>query len=268
METRSVEVASFEPAAIPLGGIRWPAVFAGLAVGLGVQLLLMLFGVAAGFAVYGAGGRPDGSSLSIAAGVWNTISMIIAALVGGYVAARSSGLRRHADGVIHGVVAWGAAMLFFAMLTGSVTGSALSGMFGATAAPPVAASSADSASVGDLLSSLERGDRQRTANIMRQRFGLSEEQASLAADRALALAGRPEAAASPEAPREVSDAAQTASAASTWLSVMILLSLLAGAGGGLLGARGARQRALHGQYDEQRIVRQTRTTQHNVPLTS
>lgn len=267
METRSVEVTSLEPAAIPLDGIRWPAVFAGLAVGLGVNLLLMLFGVAAGFAVYGAGGRLDGSSLSIAAGVWNTISMIIAALVGGYVAARASGLRRNIDGVIHGVVAWGASMLLFAMLTSSVTGSAISGLFGAAASPPVVSRSVDAASVGDLLSSLERGDRQATISIMRERFGLSDEQAGLAADRALALAGRPEAAASTEARREVSDAAQTVSAASTWLSVMILLSLLAGAGGGLLGAHGARKRALHGRYDEQRIVRRT-TTQHNVPLTS
>lgn len=266
METSSVEVTSLDSRAIPLDGIRWPAVFAGLAVGLGVNLLLMLFGVAAGFAVYGAGGRPDGSSLSIAAGVWNTISMIIAALIGGYVAARSSGLRRNIDGVIHGVVAWGASMLFFAMLTSTVTGGAISGIFGAAVTPPVAARPADAASVGDLLSSLERGDRQTTINIMRDRFGLNDEQAGLAADRALALAGRPEAA-SPEARREVSDAAQTASAASTWLSVMILLSLLAGAGGGLLGAHGARKRGLHGRYDEQRIVRR-QSTQHNIPLTS
>lgn len=52
------------------------------------------------FGVYGAGGRPDGSSLLIAAGVWNTICMIISALFGGYVAVHSSGLRRHAGGVM------------------------------------------------------------------------------------------------------------------------------------------------------------------------
>lgn len=264
METRSVEISSAEPAEIPLGGIRWPAVFAGLAVGLGIQLLLMLFGIATGLAVYGAGERPDGSSLTIAAGIWNTISMILAALVGGYVAARSSGLRRHADGIIHGVVSWGASMLFFALLTGSITGSAISGMFGVAGSPAVAARSGDAASsIGPLLSSIERGDRQRTISIMRDRFALNEEQATQAADRALALGGRPESSSKPET---VNDAAQTASAASTWLSLMILLSLLAGAGGGLFGARGARQRAYHGRYDEQRVLHRAQATQH-VPLT-
>lgn len=261
VDTRTLEATSFESANIPLDGIRWPAVFAGLAVGLGVHLLLMLFGIAFGLAVYGAGQSPDGGSVSIAAAVWNTISMLIAALVGGFVAARSSGLRRNADGMIHGVVAWGAAMLFFAALTGSVTGTAVSGMFGMAASPAVSERSADSASMGELLTSIQRGDRESAVRTLRERFGLTEEQAGQAADRAMAMTGS--APASPEASSDVRDTAKTAAAASTWLSAMILLSLLAGAGGGLLGAHGARNRALHGRYDEQRIARAHATS---VPL--
>lgn len=256
METRSVETAGFDPLSAPLGGIRWPAVFAGLAVGLSVYLLLMLIGIAAGFAVYGAGGRLAGSSLSFSAALGNTIGMFIAAMVGGYVAARASGLRRNVDGMLHGVVSWGAAILCFAVFTGSLTGNAVTGLFGMAVSTTISARGTDgpdSATVGELLASLERGDRPAAVDILRDRFGLSQEQAGRAADRALAMSGRASAA-SPEARSDVSGAAQTASAASAWLGAMVLLSLLAGAGGGLLGARGARQRALHGRYDEQRVV--------------
>lgn len=258
METRSVETTSFDSASIPLDGIRWPAVFAGLAVGLGVHMLLMLFGGAAGFTVHDAEGR----NLPVAAAVWNTISMVIAALIGGYVAARASGLRRNVDGMINGVAAWGAAMLIFSVLTGSVSESAINSMFGVTASPPVAARSTDSALLGQLMSSVERGDRETTMNILQDRFGLSQEQAGLAADHAMAVTGL--AAGPDDARSEASGVIQTASAASAWLSVMIVLSLFAGAGGGLLGARGARQRALHGRYDEQRVVVRH---SHDIPLT-
>lgn len=254
-----METTRFDSASIPLDGIRWPAVFAGLAVGLGLHMLLMLFGVAAGFTVL----ETEGGSLSVAAAVWNTISMVIAALVGGYVAARASGLRRNMDGMINGVAAWGAAMLIFSVLSGSASDSAINSMLGVTASPPVAARSTDSALLGQLMSSVERGDRETTMNILRDRFGLSQEQAGLAADHAMAVTGQPEATA-PDARSETNGAIQTASAASTWLSVMIVLSLLAGAGGGLLGARGARQRALHGRYDEQRVVVRHA---HDIPLT-
>ena len=261
METRSVETATLEYPGIHLDGIRWSSVFAGLVVGLGVQLLLVLIGITAGFAVYGAG-RPDGSSLPLAAALWNTVSLVIAALLGGYVAARSSGLRRSVDGMLHGAVAWGAALLCFAILTGSVTGSALSSAFGIAAATSINARGTDgpdSATVGELMASIERGDRAAAIDIMRDRFGLNEEQATRATDRALAMTGHAGAASG-----EVRDAAQTASAASAWLSGMILLSLLGGAGGGLLGARGARKRTLPARYRVESMVR-TRST-HDIPL--
>jgi len=263
METRSVEIATFESPGMHLDGIRWSSVFAGLVVGLGMQLLLMLIGIAAGFAVYGAGGRPDGGSLPLAAALWNTVSLVIAALLGGYVAARSSGLRRSADGMLHGAVAWGAAMLCFVVLTGSVTGSALSRAFDIAAVTTISARGTDgpdSATVGELLASIERGDRAAAIDIMRDRFGLNQEQATRATDRALAMTGHADAASG-----EVRDAAHTASAASAWLSGMILLSLLGGAGGGLLGARGARKRTLPARYHVQSMVR-TPGTQEDIPL--
>jgi hypothetical protein len=259
METWTIETSGYEPEHTSLrSGIRWGAVFAGFAVGVGVHLLLTLIGVAAGFAVYGAGARPDGGSVSIAAAAWNTASMLIAAFVGGYVAARSAGLRRSTDGILHGVVSWGVTVLFFALVTGSVTGNAVTGLFGAatsTTAAAVGAEGGDSA-MAELFASIQRGDRAAAVGVLRDRLGMSEEQAARAVDQALAMRNR----AGSEAAENVSDAAEAASIASTWLSAAILLSLLAGAGGGVLGARGARIRAMPGGYGERRAV-QTRVVQ-------
>ena len=115
---------------------------------------------------------------------------------------------------------------------------------------------ADSA-MAELIASLQRGDRAAAIAVLRDRLGMSEEQAARSVDQALAMRNE----ADSEAGGNVSDAAEAASIASTWLSAAILLSLLAGAGGGLLGARGARIRALPGGYGERRAV-QTRVVQH------
>lgn len=253
METRTVEAIGLDAEHIPLYSIRWAAVFAGVAVGLSLSLLLMLIGMAAGLAVYGTGGRPGGGIVSVAAALWNTASMFIAALVGGYVAARASGLRRSVDGMLHGVVSWGATMLCFLFLTGAFTGNALSGIFGMAKTPAAAnIASSPAATIGDLLGSLEQGDRNAAVNILRDRFGLTAEQAGSAADRALAITGRSGSARVSDAADQMINAARAASVASAWLSVVILLSLVAGAGGGLLGARSAQRRANHGEH---RVIR-------------
>lgn len=245
-------------------GLRWGGVIAGFAVGVGIHLLLTLAGVAAGLAVYGAGARPEGSNISVAAVLWNTISMLIASFVGGYVAARSSGLRRSSDGLLQGVVSWGATVLFFAVVTGSFTGKAVTGLFGAatTATTAAVASGADS-TMAEFIASIERGDRGGAIGVLRNRLGMSADQAASTVDQMLAMRG--EAASPPVDSEAVSDAAQAASVASIWLSAAILLSLLAGAGGGVVGARGARQRSLPGSYGERRSL-QSRV--HQVPTTA
>lgn len=259
-ETRTIETTGFEPEhTSTYTGIRWGAVIAGFAVGVGVHLLLTLIGIAAGFAVVGAGARPEGETVSVAAAVWNTVSMLIAAFIGGYVAARGSSLRRSSDGILHGVVSWGATVLFFALVTGTVTGNALSGLFGiaTTATTATATANGHDSTMAELFASIERGDRAAAIGVMRDRLGMSEEQAAAAVDQALTMRQRAPGEAQPAA----TDAAQAASVASLWLSAAILLSLLAGAGGGLLGARGARLRAMPGRYGERRVVH-TRVVNH------
>ena len=90
--------------------ISWSAVIAGLAVGVALQLLLLLAGVAVGGLVVEPGSN-TAQQMSASAAIWSGVSMLIAAFVGGYVASRSSGLRRKGDGVLHGVVSWAASTL-------------------------------------------------------------------------------------------------------------------------------------------------------------
>src|SRR6478609_2845631 len=80
--------------------IRWGAVLAGVVVGISVQLALTLFGIASGLS-------PDGSPMTNATALlWAAFAMLVAALVAGYIAARMSGLKRRADGLLHGAVSW------------------------------------------------------------------------------------------------------------------------------------------------------------------
>jgi hypothetical protein len=110
---------------LPINAVRWSAVLAGMAVGIAVQIVFNLGGIAFGLAL---NLRGDEYVIRLAADAWNTLSMLAGALVGGYVAARASALRRIADGMLHGTVAWGATTLVFAVLA-STTAGALSGLF-------------------------------------------------------------------------------------------------------------------------------------------
>lgn len=264
-ETRTAEAPGIDVESNPLYSIRWSAIFAGLAVGLGVHLLLMLIGVSAGLAVFGAGERPEGQTISVAAAVWNTISMLISAFVGGYVAARSSGLRRTSDGMLHGVVSWGATVMVVAFLTGSVTGNALGSMFGfasTTAATQAASPGSPSVSIPELLSSIQRGDRAATVAMLQERFGMTAEQANRVADQAAMMVGQAQTAPGTTS-EQVTDTAQAATAASVWLAAAILLSLLSAAGGGLMGAHGAQRRATPVGMGKRHVT--TRTVRREVP---
>jgi hypothetical protein len=209
-----------------LSPISWPAVFASLAVGISVMLLLTLAGVAIGVSVVEPGA--DGPrAITMAAATWQTISMLVAAIVAGYVAARLSGLRRTADGVLHGAVSWGATTILYAALATTALGTLTAGMFGllAPGTPERAASAATSAAAGD------RDQAQRTL----ESIGLNAEQARIVVDQ---LTGS---APGQTAPAPIEEAADTVGTATGWLSATVLLSLLLSLIGGAMGTRGARR---------------------------
>lgn len=217
---------------LPQFNLRWSGILAGLVVGIAANLLLMLLGTAAGLAVFDLGDSPSG--LPLAAAIWNAASMVLAAFVGGYVAARSAGMRRTSDGVLHGIVAWGATMLLSVVLATSATGIGLGNLF--------ATASDSNGAPAESVANLNLGDREEVARALQERLGLSAEQPNRVVEQALVLSGREERA--DPANREAAERSlHAASVASGWLGAAIVLSLLAAMAGGLAGARGPRRLA-------------------------
>jgi hypothetical protein len=221
----AVEIAR-APDRFPLAAISWPAIFASLAVGISVMLLLTLAGVAIGLTTVDGG--ENTRAITIGAAAWQTISMLIAAIVGGYVAARLSGLRRTADGLLHGAVSWGATTVLYAALATTAIGTLTAGMFGLLAPPPAERTAAASApSTGD------RDQMQRTLEGM----GISSEQSRTIMDRLSA----PAASTGALDRQQAEQAADAAGTATGWLSVTVLLALILSMVGGAMGAKGSRR---------------------------
>ena len=220
---------------VRLAPVSWPAIFASLAVGISVMLLLTLAGVAVGVSVVDAG--IDGPhAITMGAATWQTISMLVAAIVGGYVAARLSGLRRTADGVLHGAVSWGATTVLYAALATTALGTLTAGMFGLLA--PVATER--SAPAGTSPGSVGVGDRDEALRTL-ESVGLSAEQARIVIDQLTGTAPAQEPAPAAAARPAAEEATETVGTATGWLSATVLLSLLLSLVGGGLGSRGSRR---------------------------
>ncbi|HEX8989415.1 MAG TPA: hypothetical protein VF816_15770 [Rhodocyclaceae bacterium] len=220
------EITEIYPRALrpPFLNLRWSAVFAGLAVGIAANLVLLLLGAAIGLAVFNAGAQSNEQTLLIGFSIWDTICMIVAAVLGGFVAARASGMRRTQDGVLHGVLAWSAAMLIGVLLATSAAGGAVAGMLNGFAAKPTAAETRP----------LDNAERTAIVHDLETRFGLSTEQANGIADEIAAMAGGAEQV-------DPAESLRTATLVGGWLSAAVLLSLLGAIGGGVLGSRGSRR---------------------------
>jgi hypothetical protein len=209
-----------------LSPISWPAIFASLAVGISIMLLLTLAGVAVGVSLADPGAESM-RSITMGAATWQAVSMLAAALVGGYVAARLSGLRRTADGVLHGAVSWGAVTLLYAVLATTALGALTAGMFGllAPSTPERTAAAAGSIAAGDYQ------EAQRTL----ESIGLTPEQARMALEKLSSPAAS-------TAPREpIEQTTDTVGTATGWLTATVLASLVLSLVGGALGARGTRR---------------------------
>lgn len=222
----AVEIAP-APDRTRLAPISWPAVFASLAVGISVMLLLTLTGMAVGLTAVDPAAAST-RTITIGVATWQAISMLVAAFVGGYVAARLSGLRRTADGVLHGAVSWGTTTVVYAALATTALGSLTAGMFGLLQ-PPSDRSAPSSTSAS--APALDRDQMQRRLEGM----GISADQSrSIAEKLAAPVAG------GTSGTRQQS-AADTAGAATGWLSATVLLALVLSTIGGGLGVRGSRR---------------------------
>jgi hypothetical protein len=161
---------------ILINRVSWGAVLAvGVAVALVIQLILNLLGIGLGAATIdpATGDNPSASTLSIGAGIWWSISGIIAALAGGYTAGRLVGQPKESSGAWHGLTAWAITTLLVFYLLGTTIGSVVGGAFsslgavasgmgqtlGATAQTAVQATAPSLSRASDPFSAIERSVR-------------------------------------------------------------------------------------------------------------
>lgn len=113
--------------------IAWGAVLAGVATSLAIQLVLNILGVAAGMATLDplTADNPTPGAFTMGAALWWTISGVIAAAVGGYVAGRTSGSPKEETAGWHGFTAWAATTLVIFFIAASSVGAVLGGAFSA-----------------------------------------------------------------------------------------------------------------------------------------
>ena len=236
--------------------IRWGAVLAGVAVGISVQLVLTLLGIASGLSMTSV---QQGEAPGTGAMIWAGISMLLAALIGAYVAGRMSGLKRKTDGILHGVVSWAVTTLLFVVLATSAGGSLLSGLFSSLGqgATTVAQSGASPGGLASMLnrqlgvnvtpesmrtlqSHIAAGRRDQAIDYMSSNMGVQRDRAATMVDQALIMSGSPEQA-SPQGRAAADRAIRGASTAAWMVFAAVALSLALSVVGGLLGAMGARR---------------------------
>jgi hypothetical protein len=257
-----VDATASAPRRALFPAIRWGAVLAGVAVDISVQLALMLLGIATGLASLDV---TQGDTFGTGPLLWAGFSMLVAAFVGGYVAARMSGLKRKSDGVLHGAVSWAVTTILFAMLATSVGGTLVSGVFGnmnqlararassAGSIPGVTGTETlvslllrtqgvhiDAGALQQLQQLLRAGQRDRAAQLLANATGLDTARSTMLVDEALALSGLP-LNASPQARGATENAVQKAGTAAWLIFLAVALALAIGIGGGALGAAGARR---------------------------
>lgn len=248
--------------------ISWGGIFAGLSSGLAIQLLLTLFGLAAGLSAVDPQSAEPVGRVPLMAGIWTGISLILSAFVGGYVAARMSGFSRLADGLLHGMVAWGLSTVIFAYALTTSAGSLIGGAFNiagqgakvvaggaaATASGVAGSQSAQSQletllkgsgggggeinreSVTALQQRLSAGDRDGAISIMVNQMGFSEDRATQVADKGTGLLGSAQSL--PQQGRDVATSAVSGLSKVSWgLFAALFLSMILGVSGGALGSR-------------------------------
>jgi len=111
--------------------VSWSAILAGVVVTLSLQLLLSTLGVGIGLGAIepASADTPDAATFGMGAGLWWLVSTLISLAVGGYAAAWLAGITLRFDGMLHGLVTWGATLLLTFYLLSSAVGSAIGGAF-------------------------------------------------------------------------------------------------------------------------------------------
>jgi hypothetical protein len=131
--------------------ISWGAIFAGVIIAMAVQFLLSLLGTGIGMSTVdpAPGDTPSAGAFGLGAGIWWTVSSLIALFIGGWAAGHLAGNPLKKDGALHGFLTWALSTLVILYLISSAVGTVIGGAFnmlGTTvtaAAPQVAETAAN-----------------------------------------------------------------------------------------------------------------------------
>ncbi len=144
----------FQPAGLPPAGqvtrtmrrISWSAVWAGVFVALGMEILFTLFGLFIGFRMYNwRAANPWGGGAAWSM-VWFLITTAWSMFFGAWCAARLSGNPLPGDAIMHGITTWGlattASAMFGALVSWAVVRESISMLLNAAMAAEQAGPSA------------------------------------------------------------------------------------------------------------------------------
>ena len=165
--------------------VKWGAVFSGFVVGMAVQLVLALLGLAIGAWSIDLREAEPAQGIPIGTGIWAAISMLAAAFTGGYVTAYLAGSSLRADGLFHGAVVWGLTWLVSAWLTTTAMAVLFGGIFSAFGEGLKAVGSG----VGTVVS--KAADKGMSGMNLSQ-VGLSKEELRRQVESTLQATGKPE----------------------------------------------------------------------------
>jgi hypothetical protein len=117
---------------VVINQISWSAVLAGIVVALSLHIILNLLGIGVGAAVLdpARGNNPSAETFSGAAALWWTLSGILASLIGGYVAGRTSGKPKESTAGFHGLAAWAATTVLIFLMVTSHSAAVIGGIYG------------------------------------------------------------------------------------------------------------------------------------------
>ena len=274
METESRAGGSRRPY---FSAIRWTAILGGLVAGMGSYMLLALLGVATGLTAVDPTAAEPAAGVPIGMGIWTGLITLVAAFIGGYIAARMSGLARTSDGMLHGFMSWAATMVLFAFLATTAVSAVLGGTFAmlgqSLQGAGMAAVGGQQAGMGGQLEQiitgteggtinaqdvnqvrqqLEAGNRQGAIDHMVNQMGFSQQRATQVVDMAEPLfTGQ----LGQQAQQTAEGAVNTLAAASWWLFIGLTLSLVVALIGGMYGVKAYANRTTGDHLKERRAAR-------------
>lgn len=202
--------------------ISWGAILAGSVLALAVYLLLTLLGGAIGMSV---SDKFDGRNIGTAAAVWAIVTTAISLLLGGFIASQLTVGENKTEGMLYGLLVWAAvfAMLLWLMASGVRAG------FGAMVGVATAAGNA-----GQNVSQADFEDMARRAGYNQQQIDDFKNRVKSAPADAQAAANDP--ANQARAEQAAREAGETATRVTWYTFAGTLVSMLAAALGGYLGA--------------------------------